>query len=244
MGAIGGMAGDSAARRARRKRMLLQEADKQVAGFETQANQEAQDRLRQLAAQRYASYGTLSGQLGGPERTAAGDQAGVDFQSRLGSAMGNVNMAPVGNRALVGGAASDTAINAQLDPVLAARRAALMQGRVQTGLQNYDSRAFTQAQNASTDISRQANEESQRQNLLAGIRQRMLAQAGAQYADYGPTNGENNQMMLSQMGLAGLQVAGGYGAIARQNQLSTARRLTPTFPSYSLPAGYAGPVGP
>lgn len=245
LGGIGGSAGDAAAARARRLQMMRDQAQQQVEQFGVQSNAAEQDRLRQLAAQRYASYGALANQLGGPERTAAGTAAGMDYATRLAAAQGGVAGAPVGNRALVGGAASPTAINAQLDPVLAARRQALTQNRMQTGVQDYDTRAFNQQANASTDISRQANEEAQRQNALAEVRQRMLAQAGVQYADQGPTNGENNQMLLSQLGLAGLQVGGSAYAVNRENQRANASRFIPSFPRYpTLPAGYAGPVAP
>ncbi len=217
LGAFGGMAGDDAAEREKKARHRREAAQRQMSQLEMQANAQAQERLRQLAAQRYASYGTLSKQLGSPERTAAGNQAGVDFQTRLGAALGGVDMAPVGNRALVGGAGSDAAINAQLDPVLAARRNAVMQNRIQGGLQNYDTGAFNQQMNASTAISRQANEEAQRQNTLAAVRAQLLAQANAQNPSQGPTNSENNQMMLAQLGLAGLHTAGGVYAINQEN---------------------------
>ncbi len=239
LGAYGGMAGDHAANRSKQLRHMRESAQRQTAQMEMEANAQAQERLRQLAAQRYASYGTLSQQLGGPERTAAGNQAGVDFQTRLGAAMGGVNMAPVGNRALVGGAGSDTAINAQLDPVLAARRNAVMQSRVQGGLQNYDTRAFSQQQNTSTDISRQANEEAQRQNALAAVRSQMLAQAGVKYADHGTTNGENNQMMLSQMGLAGMHLAGGLYATNRENKQDATRYAAQYLSQNPSSGGYA-----
>jgi hypothetical protein len=209
MGMIGGMGADRAARRAKQLRDMQRGAQKQMSSLEKKANAEAQKRLQGLAAERYRNYGTLAAQLGGPERTAAGQAAGVDFQSRLGSALGGMDMAPVGNRGLVGGAASAVPINAQLDPVTAARRAALEQGRIQGGLSRFDTQALQQQQTGNVDIGRRAQEEAMRQSALAEIRRMMLAQAGVKYADRGPNSGEQNQMMLSQLGLAGMQVAGG-----------------------------------
>lgn len=220
LGAIGGSAADSAATRERRLRHLREAAQRQINSYQLQADQQAQARLRDLSSQRYASYGTLAQQLGGPERAAAGTAAGNDAQMRQDAALNGIQSAPIGDRSLVGGGASAAPIQSQLSPVMAARRAALLAGREQTGLQHYDTNAQNTAQNTSLDLSRQAQEEAQRQNVLAAVRQRMLAEAGIKYADRGATNGENNQMLLAQLGNAGLQVAGSYGAANRQNSLA------------------------
>lgn len=220
MGAIGGLAQGRAADRAAalRHRMLM--AQRQINGFENADNAQNQALAQRLSDARFQSYGDLAHSLSGPERAAAGAAAGQDEGVRLDAAMGAVNMAPVGNRAMVGGTPSwGNNVAATHAPVLDARRALLMSNATQGGLDNFDRAAYDRQQNTGVDISRQAQEQANQSAVLAALRRKMLAEAGVRFADIGPTNGELNQQMLSQLGLAGMQVAGSYGAVNRQNAI-------------------------
>lgn len=220
LGAFGGLGADRAEARRRRLRQLQGDATRQVNRFENQEQAAQTAAMQQLAAQRYASYGTLANALAGPERQAAGDAARMDASSRMDAALGSVNANPVGDRSLVGGTASwGNQVAANHTPLLDARRQMLLTNRAQGGMERFDQNAMDTASNASMDLARRAQEAQQQAAVMAAYRRKLLAQTGVKYADPGPTNGELNQQMLSKMGLAGLQTAGGFGAIARQHQL-------------------------
>ena len=247
-GALGGRAADQAEARRRRLEAIVRQAQAQDDARALAESQGLESNLRGLNAQRYGQHTALAQGLGGQEWLAAGQAASDAQGGDLSRALGMVNMAPVGNRGLVGaGPEWGQNVAATHSPMLDARRRLILAQRGQQGMQTFDENALNQNQAGGIDLNRQAEEGQQGNALLRAFRARQMADVQRRYADTGATNGENNAQLFSRLVGAGLQTAGGMKNMQNQDQASAqntaARRLIPTQTQWDQTTTRA-PFGP
>ena len=200
-----------------RKRELAQRqgaAQSQVDNWGRQSDQLTLDQLRALRMQRFAANQKLAEGLGSGNRLAAGDAARTQANTRMQSALGAnapataITQPVTDSPALSGWGANAAATYA---PAMQARMKLIADQRAQGGMGNYDTGLLNSNADTNIDISRQSDEWQQRQQYLAAVRARMLAEAGVKNSDLGPGNGYNNAQLLAGLISAGGQAYGAYG---------------------------------